>query len=46
MKVSDNKNKLVPRIFSSVEKNFMLVKIAVEVEEWFKERLWKENYSR
>ena len=38
LKISGNKNKLVTRIFSAIENNFMLVKTAFEVEERFKER--------
>ena len=37
--MSGNKNKLVARIFSAIENNFMPVKTTVEVEERFKERL-------
>ena len=41
MTTSGNKNKLVARIFSSIDNNVMSVKIAVEVWKRFKERLRK-----
>ena len=46
MIISGNKNKLVARIFSSVENNIMSLKIAVEIEERFKEKSRKEAESR
>ena len=46
MIISGNKNKLVAGIISSTENNVMPVKIAVEIEGRFKERLRKEAGSR
>ena len=46
MIISGNKNKLVVRIFSSIENNVISLKIAFEIKERFKEKLRKEADSR